>query len=705
MNLALAYLFIFTILANGFAAPARAQDCATSPFSESQKLVGNLITPFQTTDLHLNNYNLDETSARIAWLENETLPPWQRKTLTVKVRGSVAGALNTKFSSLPVSENSLNSLRWDSDGSVDVQYQYVNPNSIPKGYGFPTQHFTQQQLQSMSYAQLLKSLSTLAQNPLLHPPPIGPIGPILNGNSLAVATTVPTAQLAAADQSNLAVLAAYLKLTSQTNQGGIQQTLGEFKNELTNAEKIQLVRTVIWDAAVNHYSEKRAETLVGPEIPYADIITNLHQVTLNAKSPDGTSGVPLGVCRDIAVAQTQMLSQLGFKDVYAIGYDAGQNHVAAIMRDPDHPNQIINFNYSDMQTAQLNQGTRSLTRDEDYSTVYNVFNASGKSVANIPTELGAAIMEGAGGNVQNLDQFMNRTSYSIAGMYLGDDQEKTSVFVAPLSDGTVVAGVGLTTSNGDPDKKNLYYTTTTAGVYTTKNSIDSSGDKNNYNSLQLSNYSKLQLATNWVPISSNDEGTSSVRAASNVSANVDLAATELSKHVSLGQGYGTSGTLNAEGSVLYRYQSADHKSGVQTSLTTQIGLGTPNVSGERLTHIYDNIIYADAQGHTLILPEHLKATLDFAVARRVFGMQALLQGGVSNANGSWAASGGYQGALKKQAFTIAPGMERAFFMDVDKRIGHSIYVTIDYTQHSVLQLGAKASLSEVLKGKKFLTAP
>ena len=67
--------------------------------------------------------------------------------------------------------------------------------------------------------------------------------------------------------------------------------------------------------------------------------------------------------------------------------------------------------------------------------------------------------------------------------------------------------------------------------------------------------------------------------------------------------------------------------------------------------------------------------------------------------------------MKKDAFTIAPGSERKVFADVEKDLGKSLVLSVAYQQpvgYTVsgpdVQVGAKGSLTEILKKKK-KTAP
>lgn len=693
--------------------PAHAQDCgetAQNAFSEIKQAISDSIGPLKTTFLNLNRFELDPLSADLVSLENEVDPGKKKKTLTYKVRKDRAKQHITEdltpYFNVPIQMSWDNGANGSTAGvHLTSQAQQieaalapavgVDPPSTSAGF------IDLKKLQGMSLTQLKATLANQNAEALKA------IDLYSNGDytslglSKAALTLDPT------------MPAAYLRLISQADRAGVESALSDLKGKLTTDQKVELTREIglksgerydfnragIYGNNANPTGAHSISTQYGKAIPYDAIITNLR------------SDNRLGICRDIAVAQSQILKQLGFKNVYGIAYNAGSNHAAVLAQNPDHPDQLLQFNYDGLEKADLKQGMKSLTRGEDYSTSYQFFNASGKSIANLPSELGSLITEGAGGNIRTLDPFLTRPQGSLASLSLetesGSSPRKTvlPVFVGRTSAGDDIVGIGMTTVRGDPDRAGVSFAGTAALAYQRKNVKDFSDHTQTFDALHLTMVMNLQAATAWKSIGS--DGKAQVRATATEILTGDGARSGLTAKTPLLQSIGASFSGNTEVGMEGKTATADGKTSVLVRAATQYGLGTNNISSMSVNHFYHNVSYLRMTGETVVIPEKLKATLDAAVGFREFGPQALVQVGVEDFKGKWKGDAGYQGAISKDALTIAPGSERAVFMDLEHSIGKTIALTATYVQptavsfsQSQFQVGVKGSLSEILKRRK-----
>jgi hypothetical protein len=156
------------------------------------------------------------------------------------------------------------------------------------------------------------------------------------------------------------------------------------------------------------------------------------------------TGKPGGICRDIALAQSQMLEALGFKNNYSVMYKTYQGrHVTVISTDPETGN-IIKFNYGEVTTSQKGTGTKALAQDNtlpDVGLKYNVYDTHGKPVVQVPSELGQILSESTGG----IDREFKNKQYNLAKVSFKKNGVHGNIFSGQTTTGDQVNGVALFT--------------------------------------------------------------------------------------------------------------------------------------------------------------------------------------------------------------------------------------------------------------------
>ena len=212
-----------------------------------------------------------------------------------------------------------------------------------------------------------------------------------------------------------------------------QSTLAEAKNALSSDQKISLV-SKLGDYFGNQYNYARANETIKTE----GVFVNMQQLLDSVKT-----GKPGGVCRDIALAQTQALKELGFTNSYVVTFktnDAG--HATVISTDPT-TGKIIKFNYGETYEMKKGSGTEALIQDTtlpDHGIVYNIYDTKGKPVTKVATDLDQMLRESVGaGETHHFEQ----NNFSLNKVTFADKYVNGSLFTGTTSIGEKVYGVSL----------------------------------------------------------------------------------------------------------------------------------------------------------------------------------------------------------------------------------------------------------------------
>ncbi len=191
------------------------------------------------------------------------------------------------------------------------------------------------------------------------------------------------------------IIAAELALRSvRSNPTNWQNSLSQVKDDLSFEEKIH-VASRLGGAFLSDYDNERADG----KGPHAGGIVSIEEMLENLKNNEAG-----GVCRDIALAQAQVLTALGVErdKVYIMAYaTATAHHAILAVQDPNNPQKVITVNYAATNaTTGVSGGSAlqvegSLTHIGAFTRIYDV---EGKPVEIITSEIGQILREVSGGS-------------------------------------------------------------------------------------------------------------------------------------------------------------------------------------------------------------------------------------------------------------------------------------------------------------------
>lgn len=209
------------------------------------------------------------------------------------------------------------------------------------------------------------------------------------------------------------------------------------KDKLTYGEKLEFL-SQLGGKFLSNYSEERANSGDKSVVSIEQLFSTLG------------SGEEGGICRDIVAAQSEIAIELGIdpKHIYRVGYQAAQgSHQTFAIVDPNDPSKLYKINYNETQADDSNKGVAQLKqggRMPVTGIAYRVYDAKGKAVLQMPTELGKMLREASGFKTDN-DISKN---YNINKVYTNSDFGEGAIVTGELSDGTKVSAV---TFNSDVD--------------------------------------------------------------------------------------------------------------------------------------------------------------------------------------------------------------------------------------------------------------
>lgn len=212
-----------------------------------------------------------------------------------------------------------------------------------------------------------------------------------------------------------------------------KSTLNDAKDRLSSEQKIHLV-SKLGGYFGNLYNYDRRDN----DKENAGIFIDTQSLLDSVKN-----GTPGGVCRDIALAQTQFLQELGFKNNYVVSYKmAGSRHATVISTDPES-GKIIKFNYDETTENKKGSGTEALRQDTsmpDTGLGYRIYDTNGKSVTKVPSELAQMLKSSAGGDS---DRDFNQRNFSLNRVGFSSPYVDGNLFTGKTSSGETLYGVAF----------------------------------------------------------------------------------------------------------------------------------------------------------------------------------------------------------------------------------------------------------------------
>jgi hypothetical protein len=200
---------------------------------------------------------------------------------------------------------------------------------------------------------------------------------------------------------------------------------------LSNEQKIQLV-SKLGGRFGNNYNYSRASEGNSSKgiVTIEDLLNSLK------------SGKPGGVCRDIALAQTQLLKELGFKNNYVVSYKTLSDfHSVVITTNPEN-GKIVKFNYSETSEMKKGSSVEALVQNStlpDHGLNYKISDTDGKPVTIVHSELSRILQEATGGGSR---EFYPNT-YSLQNVGVKINNINGNLFNGVTSSGDHIYGVAL----------------------------------------------------------------------------------------------------------------------------------------------------------------------------------------------------------------------------------------------------------------------
>lgn len=451
-----------------------------------------------------------------------------------------------------------------------------------------------------------------------------------------------------------------------------KETLAAAKDSLTNQQKIELVSKV-GGYFGNQYNYTRFN-----EGDKAKGYVKIEELFDSVKA-----GVEGGVCRDIALAQTKMLKELGFKNNYVITYKTLSGyHSDVITKDPE-TGKVVKFNYSEVTEMKKNSGTEALIQDStmaDHGLNYRIADSDGKPVTQVSSELGSMLKEATGGS----SRAFSSLDYTLvkAGVKFGDTEG--NLFNGKTSNGENIYGLALY-KNYDSQ-----YVSVGGGVAVSKLSGDRSYvniDQNNLYARVATELRSPSLELGAVNVSGFGGASAEVLAYQGTETNL---ATKIKKKSEIeldakAEGYaGIKSELNLGETILTN----------KTYMVYYPDLA--NVAdASRLKAARDSVMIETGVEHKL--GDDKAILIDSVVALKNYGTSFGVTGTYEDSRNRFRTSVGYETPVSSDMPTFLPGASRKISATVDKQTENGFIFSLEYDR----DIDRKANTFMLKASKRF----
>jgi hypothetical protein len=206
-------------------------------------------------------------------------------------------------------------------------------------------------------------------------------------------------------------IASVMIFNSKTDKE-VDQVLEEMGPKLTYEKKIAFASQLggIMNQGYDYKRTDQKDDASKGKVTFRDMI--------NAYQNNGKAGV----CRDIAFAVSNSLVKMGAKESFIVTYSTdGSGHATVISQDPDNKNKTYNINYNYVTSTEGASPLKHLQQNSTIPSVgvnYNIFDANGKHLTNLPSNLGVLLHEMGGGPASDLDPMLkSENSLAQIGLY------------------------------------------------------------------------------------------------------------------------------------------------------------------------------------------------------------------------------------------------------------------------------------------------
>ncbi|MDO9183277.1 MAG: hypothetical protein Q7U04_12765 [Bacteriovorax sp.] len=425
------------------------------------------------------------------------------------------------------------------------------------------------------------------------------------------------------------------------------------KNVLSSQQKIELV-SKLGGYFGNNYNYARAQAGLKVSGEYV----NMEQLLNSVKN-----GNPGGICRDIALAQAQLLKELGFVQNYVVAYKTlSDSHATVVTVDPV-TGKIIKFNYNETNESQKGSGAQVLTQDTslpDHGLGFRIYDTNGKPVTRVSSELSQMLKEAT---ESNSDREFTPRNFSLINVGFKTPVADGSLFSGKTSSGETLYGVSLFKNGAAND-----YLSLGAGASVSKLTGNRSTIKIDQDNLYLNanialtspsiNLGKIEskifanVATELL-ISNNKESSLSSNRITEAKKEIDSSA-----NISLG--------------VQNNFKSSDGKTEIENKVYASFYPEWEHVAklNQRVAAL-DTVVVKT--GVTKKIDDDTRALVDAAIVLKNYGSSLVIKAALEDEKKGARYIAGASVPVSKNMPTFLPGGEKRAFVGVDKKIGKTIF--------------------------------
>jgi hypothetical protein len=432
------------------------------------------------------------------------------------------------------------------------------------------------------------------------------------------------------------------------NSSDWKSTLAVAKDKLSSQQKIELV-SKFGGYFSNRYNYDRASggSDTAGFVNTAELLDSVKNST------------PGGVCRDIALAQVQILTSLGFDKSYVVAFKTlSSGHATVITTDPT-TGKIVKFNYQDTYESKKGSGTEALVQDTtipDFGLDYRVYDSSGKPVTHVASELSQILKEATGAGV---DRDFSPRNFSLTNVGFKSAYANGNLFSGKTSAGEKVYGVALSKKMAIGE-----YLTVGAGAAFSK----LEGTRSLYQVEQESLYfrANAELVSPKIKLGKSNTsaflgGSGEIAKSHNQSTNLDTNQVKEANNQFEGNGEVYFGVKNS-------FKSPNQKFDFNSKAYASFYPDWSNVASQgqdgKKTLAFNSLVVKTGVAHQIT--DDTRALLDTAVILKNYGTSMVMKAAVEDDKHTVRYSAGMAMPLSREMPTFLPGGEKRAFIGVDK---------------------------------------
>jgi hypothetical protein len=432
-----------------------------------------------------------------------------------------------------------------------------------------------------------------------------------------------------------------------------KKTLAAANNMLSSGQKVALVSKLGSSFSANYNYARSADS---------DLAKGKF-VSLTSLLDSVRNGTPGGVCRDITLAQTQMLKELGFKNNYVVSFkDISGRHATVISVDPA-TNKIVKFNYGETTTVTNGTGTNALTQDTsmpEHGLGFKIFDSNGKPVTKVPTEVAQMLKSASNGDTH---RDFNQKSYSLARVGFKTDLIEGNLFAGKTSSGETISGIAISNDAKLSDNIKFGY-----GVAISK----FEGNRSLIKIDQENLYARInvELTSPSVKVGPTENRAFAIYNSEALLSN--------NKQTTLDSGQIKEAKKQLDGDMEValglenKYTSASGKTAIDSKIyATMYPDLNHSATAEKIVPVLKDVVLQTNIAHNITKDD--KAVIDAAIILRSYGTSMLVKAAVENEKQGTRMITGIAAPISKDMPSFLPGGEKRIFVGLDKAKGNILF--------------------------------